>query len=901
MLSETTGDLDVDTYRRVDLKREALIDIAYCYPDSYSETAPLEAIRYFKDLAWSRSVYTAVLEKLAYRYYIKKRWHHAAVVYRALADLQYDSEKLLEYARNTFECVQEQGTFEDADKDMANIIKALKLQKYSVHIPEDDKRKNHTDYELYARNIVTLLHEKARKSKSIENFKRAAKGYAQYIDFFNDSPVYGEMAVNYAETLFSSNQYFEAGRQFEKVAHASAADQKPSKNLLYSAVISYYKALKENKDMNYYQTSFTRDGLRKTGTQYATFYPEADQVPNVLFNIAWIAYDEGNWDRAITEFTEFIARFPSGKTTAAAIHLTLNAFHQKEDYKELVAFGSKVLAQPPVKDKKFSAEVAQIVGASESKIISSLTVAAVNDWDTGRSNLRAFAEKNQQTQLGEQALKALLISGKERQDIETVYAAGSQLLQQYPASINYETTMGVMIDSLLNVSQFRLLAVYLEQYARKYPENKNSNAFLYQAGQIRELLGHHKQSNDDYARYLSAALKNGKAQDAVIFSMADNAEAMGAPDKIISLLTAYRKQLSPSGRIRADAWMADLCLATGNSKQAAMYRKRAYQAYSQALANNDSAMRSAVARMVFNSVDRPYQQYMGLKLGKRIDNALVQSKAKLLETLEKGYHEVIQHQSPQWALAACHRSFDINLEFATFLEKAPLPDLSKDQEKQYRELIAQKVKSYMDKAQEYKSACVTRAQKWETCDPHMAPYLFDDGGTGSRLKQSQSFSSATKTTAIADNFLKIQSLKRLHEKLMHKPEDLQTLLLLAAGYVEALDFKHAVLVSKKILQSARPEQKQIKATAYNLLGMAYLFDQNDPAAKDAFKNALAEAPAHVEANINLAGLYRHYGYDQHARKLYQTIASGSLEVKTQGLIHPRARELYYENKKLAKN
>jgi len=900
VLSETTGELDVDTYRRVDLKREALIDIAFCYPDSYTDTAPLEAIRYFKGFAWSRSIYTVVLEKLAYRYYIKKRWHHAAVVYRALSDLQYDSEKLLEYARNTFECVQELGTFKDADKDMANIIKALKLQKYSVHIHENEKRKNHTDFELYARNTVTLLHENARKNKSIESFKRAADGYAHYLDFFDDSPVYGEMAVNYAETLFSSNQYFDAGRQYEKVAHTTVLDQKPNKKLLYSAVISYYQALKEDKDMTYYQTSFTRDGLRTTGSQFASFYPESDQIPNVLFNIAWIAYDEGHWDRAITEFTEFIDRYPSGETTAAAIHLTLNAYHQKEDYKELVAFGNKALAHPPVKDKKFTTEIAQIVGASESKIISSLTVAAVNDWDTGRSNLMAFAEKNQQSQLGEQALNALLISGKERNDIETVYTTGSQFIQQYPESVNIESTMGVMIDSLLNVSQFRLLAVSLEQYARKYPENKNSGSFLYQAGQIRELLGHHKHSNDDYSRYLNVALKNGKTQDAIIFSMADNTEAMNAPDKALSLLTRYRKYLSSTGRIRADARMADLNLSAGNSKKATTYRKRAYQAYSPALAKKDDAMRSAVARMVFNSVDRFYPQFMQMKLGNRIDNAMVQAKAKLLEKLEKGYHEVIQYQSPQWALAACHRSFDINLEFATFLEKAPLPDLSKEQKKQYRDLLAQKIKSYMDKAQQYKAACVTQAQKWETCDPELAQYLFDDESTGQRLKQSVSFSRSTKTTAIADGFLKNPSLKTLHEKLMHKPEDMQAMLSLAAGYVEALDFKHAVLVSRKILQSAKPDQKQIKAAAYNLLGMAYLFDQNDPAAKDAFKKALAEAPANVDAKINLAGLYTHYGYRENARKLYQTLTSVSLEDKTQALIHPRARELYYENNKLAK-
>ena len=530
VLSDTTGDLDIDTYKRVDIKLEALIDIAYCYPESYKETPPYEAIAYFKNFAWSRPVYTTVLDKLAYRYYIKKRWHHAAVVYRELSELQYDAGKLLEYARNTFECVQELGTFEDADQDMAHIIKALRLQKYSVHMDEAEKEKNHTDYEVYARNIVTLLHENARKKKSIESFKRASDGYAQYLDFFDDSPVFREMAVNYAEALFSSQQYFEAGRQYEKVARATTPDNKPDQNLLYSAVISYYKALKEKKPLTYYQTAYTRDGLRTAGLQYASFFPGADQVPHVLFNVAWISYDEGRYDRAIDEFSDFIERYPTGEATAAAIHLTLNAYHQTENYKGLVEFGNRALAHPPVKDPKFRAEIAQIVKASESKIISSLTVAAVNDWDQGRSNLEAFAQSNQKTQLGEQALNALLISGKERQEIETIYTTGVKLLAQYPDSENHEATMGIMIDSFLNVAQFRLLAAYLEQYARQYPENKNSRTFLYQAGQIRELLGHYPLSNRNYGRYLKLAPAKGTVEDAVIFSMADNAQAMQEDD-----------------------------------------------------------------------------------------------------------------------------------------------------------------------------------------------------------------------------------------------------------------------------------------------------------------------------------------------------------------------------------
>ena len=47
---------------------------------------------------------------------------------------------IIEYARNIFECNQSIGEFKHADKDIAAIIKALRKQKYSVHIDEKQKK-----------------------------------------------------------------------------------------------------------------------------------------------------------------------------------------------------------------------------------------------------------------------------------------------------------------------------------------------------------------------------------------------------------------------------------------------------------------------------------------------------------------------------------------------------------------------------------------------------------------------------------------------------------------------------------------------------------------------------------------------------------------------------------------
>ena len=894
-------DIDVDTYRRVDIKLEAFVDMAYCYPEIYKEEKPEHAINYFKQYAWSRPVYTTVLEKLAYRYYIKKKWHHAATLYRELSELQHDYEKLLEYARNTFECVQEIGKFEEAEKDMTHIIKALKLQKYSIHVAEEEKKKNLTDFEIYARNIVTHLHDKARKEKSVASFKQAADAYKKYLDFFEDSPVQQDMETNYAETLFSSNQYLAAGKMYEKIAEDKTKLGMHTQDALYSTVISYYSALKRKEEMNYYETAYARDGLRTSGTLYAKFYPESKQVPDVLFNVAWIAYDEGNYDQAIGEFTEYLKMYPSGKTAKAAIHLTLDAYHLRENYKGLIKFGNDVLAGNMIHDPKFATEVRNIVKASESKIVSSMTVAAVNNWEQGSSELIEFAEENENSGLGEQALTALLVSGKEKGDLRTVYSTGNKIIKQYPNSENMESTLTIMIDSFSKAAQYRILAQYMETFAQKFPKHKNSPEFIYQAGYIREMLGEYKQSSADYRKYLGMGQKSIPDYDDIVFSMAQNDVDMGNAHNAISVLTSYRAGLSATGKVRADAWVSSLYYAQGDAAKAGIYRSKAKKAYRPAMGKVDEMVKSGVAGAAYDGMDGLYQKYMKISLGASIDNTIVAEKNKLMQSLEKGYLGIIQYESAQWALKACYRSFEINKEFASFLQNAPMPELSPEQKTQYKAILDKKIADYMDKADQYRNACVAQAEKWETCNPELAGYFLNNNSGRGTPGHISNFSLAGVSRQISADFFNDETLKQYHEKLMNTSDDLDTLMDLAQAYIDAGDYKQSMIIIKKAIEEIKSDEKTMIASAYNLLGLAYLYDHNDPLAKEALKQAISEDPEMVNAKINLAGLYTYYGHEEKAQSIYDSIGNNAVMGITENTIHPRAKELYDDTTKLAKN
>ncbi len=612
-------EVDIDTYRHVNVRLESLIDMAFCYPEVYKKNStPEKAMVYFRKYAWSRQSYTTVLEKLAGRYFVKKKWQPAVALYRQLAELRFDPELLIEYAGNIYDCVQAMGTYKDIDQDVKLIVKALEQQKYSIHVADDQKAKHFKDFELYARDVITHLHDKARKKKSQGDFEQAVAAYKLYLEFFKQSPVKTDMQANYAEALFASRQYLEAGKQYEKLAHIDDRESTRDEDQLYSAVISYYQAIKNKDKLNYYELAWARGGLRTAGKQYVAAFPKSSKAADVRFNVAWIAYDAGKLDEAITEFSQFIESYPNGRATQAAIHLILDAYYQKEDFNGLAEFGGRIMRSNHIKDPKFKQEVARIVQGAESKIVSSLTVAAVDDWNQGKSGLIELVNKGASDGVSEQALSALIVTSKDKNDLDTLFTAGNSLIAQFPKSAQFENTLNLLIDTSLKAHQYRLLADYLESFCRNLPRHPNAQEFLYQAGQIRQNLGQYRQATANYRQLLSRGPRDTAMRDEVIFAVAENAERDGQLKAAIQTLGENYKLLSKHTRIRAKARIADLYLQQGSAKQANRYRQETLKAFKPQNANSDVLLKNGVARMEYHHLQAAHQRYIAAPVEKPI-------------------------------------------------------------------------------------------------------------------------------------------------------------------------------------------------------------------------------------------------------------------------------------------
>jgi hypothetical protein len=526
------------------------------------------------------------------------------------------------------------------------------------------------------------------------------------------------------------------------------------------------------------------------------------------------------------------------------------------------------------------------VKASESKLIGSLTIDAMNDWELGKQNIEELVEKHKTTGLGAQALNALIISGRDKGKLETIFTAGYKLIKYYPKSEHIADVLAIMTDSAGSASQYRVVSKYLEEFARRLPKHKRTPSFLNQAGHFRATLGQYQLSTVAYQKFLAVAPGQGVERTNAVFAIVDNCAKTGDADIAISTLRSSIGVLSSPDQVRAQATLAELYREKGDFKTALKYRKDALNGFKNSMLKGNPALGKAVSEMTLNAVHGSYNEYMGLKLGTQIDNTIVANKAKMLGNLENGYTSVIQLGSPETVLKACYYAFEINREFAEFLKNSPLPDgLSDEQKSQYKQLIAEKASAYMDNAEQYLATSVTQAHKWEIINRDLVKFYAGDD------VEAASFGGESSKAEIAEDFLKDKELQELHYALYHDSKNSKLLMTLAKAYFDRTDYYQAITIAWNVIDNTG--DKGLKTRAYKIIGSSNLYTGNDIAARDAFKNALKLEPADIEAKVNLAGILKHYKHDAAAVKIYSRLPA-KLNVQQSGaVIHPVAKELYY--------
>ncbi len=834
--------ISVDTHKMVNIRLEAINGIVFCFTEVHSAKIALE---YFRKLATSKIVYLHALSKLANRYFIKEQFDSAALMYRRIIELSNDVEKNLDYAQRIYDASAFSKNKEKVDEDVRAIVKAAARYAYSWRVPDEEKKQLAKEFEVYARDIVTKLHKLAQQREEKRAYRIAARAYKNYLGFFDYSEKLQEVKYNYAESLFNSKQNLEAGRAYEDIAR-EMEESKDRKEAIYSAIQAYQRALADSKYLSKFGLVEARQGMKQLGAYYVSKYPKDAKTPTIKFNVARMFYEQGDYQQAIESFLEYIKQYPTHSEMAVAGHLVLDCYKQLEDYRGLAKQGRAFVGDPSIRDDKFKREVVAIVEAAESREIDKKTLEVAKDGGDAAKALIDYADEVDVGQ-AENVIYRAFVMAKEKRDIKLAFQAGGQLANKFPKSKYLHDIYATLGNFSAQMADFERAASLYEDFFNKFPSKPEAREAMMAAAQFHSYLGNFGAAIKDYQILLEGA--SGDQRGHIMVEIAD---AYGKMDDWRMVLTTARRAVSelPSS-VKGQLLLAKALEKRQKTEEA----KQAYMAAASSGGPDDVEM---AAEGQFRLGEMLFDDYAKIRFGAgQPDQAVLEGKMQMIQMMEQIYAGVVQMKEPTWAIASLFRLYQLYVDFAKFLGSAPIPgELTADQKKQYKQMIAEQVKMQKQNADTYLDTCVRTVREKKVFGPYAMACITKQEPAGEVTRRR----GGRKATG--------KQVEDLKAKLLKNPADLKSLDDLAMLSIWSGDFYMARLVLSKAM-----EINDNHAPTLNLMGVIAFHLGEDQEAYDYFKKAMSADPGHLSTRLNLTAIFMKYKDESRARAVIKPVAS----------------------------
>jgi len=863
-----------DDVPRLDVRREALKDLAFYYAEARD---PNTAIEYFDTVTKTREEYKLVLERLAKRFQIKTMYRESAHVYRELIRVSADIDRNIEWAQSVYDAVVAAQTLDTADNDVVMLAEVSARYKYWWRASEEDKIVV-KDFELLARDLSTRLHSFAKERSDEALYARAARAYKAYLSVFDDGPARVEMEWNYADALYSSKQYVRAGQQYERILNVvlnaptttpepakptakdaakdakapvakDAAKEPPKttriggqgggdtdqKQALYGAIVAYFEALKLESKGTRFESMMAREGIKYLGAQFVRDFPDDTNAPQVKFNVARAYYEQGLFDDAIALFTAFVSEHPLHKDAPAAAELAVDSYAQKEDFTGLANAARAFAGEKRLADETFRARFAKMAEQAEQEEINRKTIASEGKVQEA---LASFIVDKKGTEIAAKALHQAFVIARDRRNFADMLAAGKPLLDEYGETKYAREVLPSLADHALRASQLEAAATYYEEYARVYPEGESADSLLDAAAEIRRQLGEFDAAMTDYERLTrQGAAERVPSYWAKISELAASTSQWRRAEQAALNIMGH-----PDHGVLAATVAGEASFRSGDVDTAVQRLSEAIELGKSGSGLADGERWLGKANYLIGEIARA--QFEGIQFGAGEDAEVLSAKFETLSVLEGAYVGAIQAGDPEWAMGGLYRIASAYRQTASFLDGAPMPaGLTPDDEAQYKAALKERADPLRAQAEDALNVCREKARELQALNRFVKACI-----AGANVDENGD------TPRARPRGVAIPGRDALEARLLESPKDTATLKTLVHAAIDVKDFHLAKLLAQRGL-----ELDPRNADFQNLVGVGYVGTNEMQAAAEAFKAALKLSAKHPAAALNLAALQRAYG------------------------------------------
>ncbi len=818
------------TGRSIDVRREALVDLTYCYS---REKKPEHAVAYLHHLAANRVDYVAALEKLATRYGIMDQAIGAIAVGRELLTLGPDGTDRLDDARMLYSALKRLKSYHEVGQDVTLIATTARRESELPGTTDQRRASLVKEFEAYTRDLATRAQTVALRKKSARFAAKVAMADRAYLDAFPHTRHRADMLENLGDMLKMAGDPLDAGRRYlaaatvlkeraqqplpppkkaaKKQAKAKADTKKQEtanrKDDLYDSVVQLQKALAKVSP-NHVDRVVARAALRRAGTELLGLGLGKDKARRVKFAIAQTYYDEGRYREAIERLNAVAYEYPGSQESDAAINLILDSYNTIDDYEGLINAGRRYLAGGSPAGDTLKAKIKPIVLAAEQRRLDELSLSAAGEEGGGVKQLEKFAQRYAGTDLGQRALLNAFVAARASGDSTDLYKLGDQIAQKYPKSDQLPGILSTLARTAAARFEFDRAIQFFHKAAQANPAERVT--LLVAAGQLQEQLA---DDNDARKAYQSAITQaQGPAKSAPEADLAELLEREGRPADIVSHLQPYADDGSPD--VLARLGLAQLRQGNTDAAEAT---------FDQVMKSGAGTSTGAQARAnyglaeVYNAALEKYQ------LGSSVES--IQEFIGLLQVTEESYLKAARQGSPLITAAALGRlAYMAKTSADRFANMKMPPGLTADQAKQVRGALQQRIDKLRSESKDALEACANQAWTGHEFNPAVRACLAGKLPSHDPVAFDQL---KPRHAAGAD----IKGLGDLRNQLSRNPDDLDSLRKLGTAFLDAGDAHAARLVFAHAASSGGGPTDQ------DLLGVASWQAGDYEGALDAFAQA----------------------------------------------------------------
>lgn len=404
-----------------DLKREALIDSIRAYTVVFEKDP--NPVEYYSRLAPTEVHFQEVMEKLAVRYVLLKKYAQSVAVLRTMSERTADPQRVINVYREILLLIPMEQRLSIPVEEMRFVVQKFTLWRSYLNVPPKVLSDAYWYFEKQVRDIGTRNHDLAKVNKDPlkkrEQLERAKDYYLLYEHYFPSSPNSVKMATNLADVYYLQEKYADSGEIYLRLFDGAYGKSNQRKAFIENAILSLQK---EKSDV-FYTKVRNKGVLLRAITEYQRLVPAKKRDDELEFLRLKTQYDQGFMPQAIEDLYGFMKTRKNSKKARDAGELILDYFNTLNDFTGLEYWSDRMLGLK-LQDAKFNSKLRDLKKQAKSRVMEEKVKTAVgyDAFSQGKSYLAAAMSSNDEA-VKNAVLQEALAKSKAEKDIQTFFEA----------------------------------------------------------------------------------------------------------------------------------------------------------------------------------------------------------------------------------------------------------------------------------------------------------------------------------------------------------------------------------------------------------------------------------------------------------------------------------------------